>query len=566
MDIVNKYKQFGFSRFTKNLCAALDKNKGDIKGFVKQVESVVVGRVNRKKAFREGEVKLTKVPGEEIGKVKEVSPEGKYTEESIERKFKESGRKPLEIFSEEELRADKALFERSLTSIQDYLKEHQKDVNNHDKFYLQYFSARISSQLGDHKTYLKYNRDALSILKKAENTQEDWVIDLDVPSMIKLMIEEKIQKHELMEKGPLFKERARKEEEALASKVYAEAGVLSPRDNMNFFRAFRKTEFSSLILRLNALDAIENEKFGVFLLKMSTVKDTMVRGAGYYKKDTVVVTKPEHALTPEEALIKTLLHELTHRAMERVFQNASRPYPKDNIEIKNAYRESMRQVLVDTVDTLIPLEVLEKLDCNLPHTIQLSGPPPKDIPFKFKHPWTRSLSLDKLVENCFGPNGILHPRSINVYDLMGSSISLDGQAIKNEFGEVDDVTMLLAENFADLCNSLYDVFGGKYSEAELDIEFITKVSDKLLRPGFADMKAVKRLIKYFDDHVNPEMKKYVEGHPGKEKMIANNAGYLMLLDNASWFLTHKASLRMIAILVIAIIFYAYRMIINLSSG
>ncbi|OAI50303.1 hypothetical protein AYO37_01195 [Opitutia bacterium SCGC AG-212-L18] len=95
----------------------------------------------------------------------------------------------------------------------------------------------------------------------------------------------------------------------------------------------RSTDFSASIMKVNALNALEHERFKILFAELLVEKGV---GGKMNLRNTVVIGDQSEM---------ALFHELTHKAMNDVFHNPPcLPYAKDDMEARDAYRESMRQV------------------------------------------------------------------------------------------------------------------------------------------------------------------------------------------------------------------------------
>lgn len=240
---------------------------------------------------------------------------------------------------------------------------------------------------------------------------------------------------------------------ALCSKIFFEKGLVCTDSISELFTDLQCTKFSKLVLQLNALDALYHPRFKILFLSQMA-RNTIV--GSYNAKNTVRILYRTHN---DNRL--TLLHELTHKAMAQVFYNLSIPYYKDNERAKQAYRESMRQVLFN----LVSFTSLKNKANGLP--------------------------LNELVEFCFGE-----------------------ESIENDLKQINDPSILK------LFNKLHNVFGRVYSITNLDSEFITHALQYLadVDPDSSYIRCVQPLLNYIDEFVSPEMEKYINGHPCKKRL------------------------------------------------
>ncbi|OAI50527.1 hypothetical protein AYO37_00985 [Opitutia bacterium SCGC AG-212-L18] len=380
------------------------------------------------------------------------------------------------------------LYEESMKVVVAYLEGNKFDDEKF--FYLCLFKAKIASHL--HKQFLakeNYNKAQL-ILEKGIGSSAKWVNNIDLGDLRQKLIKGKL-KHQLISSTPLRVgvEFPCTSKDALLSKTYLErelkidilraVDILKTEQLLSevvlvnelfdkLFESLQSTKFSRLVSQLNALDALEHPRFSILFILLEEVID---RGEFNSRNTIRVYCRGTRVLNKEEILsrinnndndLKRLLfHELIHRAMQ-IFGNNCKPYFKDDELAIKAYRDSMKQVLINIIRAAASDFVIN-LD---------------------------NLGLNELVELCFGGNEeFLH---INRVD--------------------EDVRLLI--------NSLHCLFGVSYSVKELDLEFITNVTDciVLLKEDSECHKMIQPLMDYVDKYVIPEIEKYIEGHPRRNQL------------------------------------------------
>lgn len=227
-------------------------------------------------------------------------------------------------------------------------------------------------------------------------------------------------------------------------------------DLPQLFKSIGCTKFSKRVLQLNALDALEHDRFKILFVDEMAKKTS----AGTYNRRNTVRVLVESR--QREAIRCTLFHELTHKAMDRVFDNASSPYFKNDENAKQAYRASMRQVLLNLID--------------------FAGVGNMDM---------GKLAFNELIQFCFN----------------------EEKLISDHIKEKNEPYML------SLFGRIQLVFS-KYQTSELDVEFITNVFQYLIlvENNSAYVRCVQPLLDYIDLYVIREIDEYISRHPSRKRM------------------------------------------------
>lgn len=485
MNIDNRYGQPTRGR-RDELCQEFQANGGDV--------GVLIDRIEKGLRLK---------PKMKSGGPSKREIKGKYTFENINKEI-ESNRVPNSFLHDtERVAKNKELYQWSLGKVQEYEKNVDA-MNDHDQFCLNLFKARMSSHLNQKEDVIRYSADAFEAFKRAMANGEVWAEKIDVA-----WIERKFKWRELIKGGPLLKieqEKAPSAKNILLSKTYVDLSQVKDVEAIKeLFKDLEVTDFSRLVLELNALDALEYDRFAIFFEKLT-------RGAGVFNLHNRIQINID-------SKSRTLFHELMHKAMIRTFPgNATAPYKVGDVEAQKAYRECMRQTLLNLVDAICPIDILAKLKCNKDYEIEHAGCDDLFQFFRFPHPWSKEMSLDQLVDNCFLERGFLEcigtagKEKMKLISLGGTRIiKIDEKEIKVESGK-PEYSMPIG-----LIEKAVKVFGKTYGLADLDTEFITNFIDFTV--AVTDHKYVdyilKPLMDYIEKYVVVEMKKYIEGHPRK---------------------------------------------------
>lgn len=455
--------------------------------------------------------------------------------------------------SSEKLRENKKLYEKTLTIIGNYYNDYNKNselmlMGTRDKFLLHYFWSRLSAHLNNFDDAFKHDQEVIKILEEANlnNANEEWMKKYNTKPIL-MLLNNRMSKHRLIAEGPLSiealssEEGPRKPEEILTSKTYLAKGtkkLLSAEEMLKHYEAFRKTKFSTLILKMTALNAVEHDTFGIFFA--DSIRHGF--GKGFYTWGSKV-----HIREIPKNESSTCFHELTHMAMDRLFGNDCCPYPKDNVKAQNAYRESMRQVILNLVEGIIPMHELEKLECNKNYILQLSSDSSARQPhiINFPHPWSKSLSIEQLIENCYGTHGVLN----DSLDVMHTRLAIDGR-------EIQKIDCFSLEPIGSRLETLFES-SEVYDIASYDREFITFMTENLVGdPSYQDSKLYKPFKDYLEMYVNPEMEEFIAKHRSKSKVIVEDSSYKNLLINSASILLNNArtSIIFIFIFILALIY------------
>lgn len=198
-----------------------------------------------------------------------------------------------------------------------------------------------------------------------------------------------------------------------------------------------------------------------------------------------------------------------HKALDRVFDHICLPYAEGDTAAKKAYRACMQEVILNLIDTLISFDELARLECNKIYSVACPKFPHFPDTISFRHPWSRSMPFDQLIENCFGSHGILSGSNTNITSGYECAILENGEPIK--FHKLNNAT------YVDyLRRQLSAVFGfgsSCYDMSMVDIEFITNASDSCLHPEAQKSKIIQPLMDYVEKHVIPQMERYIAEHP-----------------------------------------------------
>lgn len=464
-----------------------------------------------------------------------------FSEQNISEAIKELG-KSFPVHNKENVAANKKLFKWSIKTIQKYCHENSTTMTSHDKFCLEFFMASLSSQLGKNDDSIQHYQSALTILKQSATKQEPWAKDIDIKHM-----ERKLKKHITLSKGPILdiqNKQTLTSEEALSSRTFLNDAEYTVDEIKNIIKGLRAYPFSKLILKVNALNALYNERFSIFFT--SGKEEIIVEGGYFNQTNTIRVmlfgrygepTAQKHYFNE---LRSFLFHESTHQAMNDIFNNSLNPYAIDDLEAQKDYHDCIRQVLLNVVNTLFPLHKLTKLDRNTPYEFE-------NAKFQFPHLWSTDMPLGELIENCFSKNGLFSGENVKklIHINRDNNLALTNKeyAVYIE-ALVEKLSLVLIE----------------YDLSSLNAEFITNILDPTFAHEPKDLTIIQPLLDYFEKHITPAANAYIENHPAKDRIddlaIENNAQYSSALTNAKWLLTTEKSPRN-AVLGMLMIIIAY---------
>ncbi|OAI50302.1 hypothetical protein AYO37_01190 [Opitutia bacterium SCGC AG-212-L18] len=171
----------------------------------------------------------------------------------------------------------------------------------------------------------------------------------------------------------------------------------------------------------------------------------------------------------------------------------------------------------------MPFEELSKLNCNTNYSIDLKDPHKSQVGFdrqkiKFAHPWSRDMTLDQLVENCFSEEkGLLSNINAWEYFIEGGSIMLNKQVLCSGYKTRTDRPN--KDYLYTLGDKLWYLFSGQsYDISQLDAEFITNMTDTMLSRPAEDLVIIQPLLDYIEKYVKPAMDNYIANHPSKHRI------------------------------------------------
>ncbi len=458
-----------------------------------------------------------------------------YTRDNLMTQFQQGlGYNPN---SKKEIAANKKLYKWSIEVVQKYYTEHSNTMTNHDKFCLEFFEAGLSSQLGRNKDSIQHYRFALTILEEAVNNKETWAQEVDVPAM-----KRKLQKHETLSKGPISsiqKGQTVTSEEALYSKTFLNAVGYTIDQIKKIINKLRSYPFSKLVLKVNALNALYNERFSILF----TLSDEDSRGvSGYVNWRNTVRIFSDSLWQSSREITRILFHETTHQAMFDVFNNTGAPYAANDQQAQKEYHECMRQVLLNLIDAIFPIDQLAKLECNTLYKIKKSTFESWEtglefLEFQFPYPWNRNTPLNELLGNFF--SGIYAGDGDRVKKIMKSDlVQLPNGQIMKKFHRstiLNDEFYAYSDYVGNLAYKFESVFI-HYDFSSIDTEFIANILDPIFVYKPKNLTIIQPLLKYIQKHVEPAMNAYIANHPAKDRIddraIENEARYSSALRNA----------------------------------
>lgn len=460
-----KYHQPSLMR-THSVCCRLQKAKGDIGIVIKYIGERFF---NRSLALSDN------------GRARVKELKRLYTPENIEKEYK------IDFASNRVHRRDLLndddyeLYIYAMKIVSEYC-DVNSDMSDQERFCLYFFLGGLYSHLRQFFRFvlefgaepgsfaLEYYTKALALARQLKE------IDLN---SITSIFESKIVKHQAISVSHGFDSM----ESFLASKTYIDRKIyqnfshhsldgLSDKkihsnsnlslcglnDLPQLFKSVGCTKFSKLVLKLNALDSLAHKRFKILFVDEMPEKN--VEGS-YNQRNTVRVLA--HSCQHKEIRC-TLLHELTHKAMDQVFENACCPYRKNNEMSKQAYRSSMRQVLL-----------------NLNEFAGVIGDIDRD-----------NLSFNELIHFCFSD-----------------------EIVFDRVKEKNDIHML------SLFKCLRSVFLD-YLVSNLDAEFITNSLQYFIEveSDSAYVHCIQPLLDYINLYVIHEIEKYIKEHPWSGRLFS----------------------------------------------
>lgn len=409
-------------------------------------------------------------------------------------------------FGNEEVQSHIDAYQYALKVIKFYINEDKK-INTENKFYLQILLAKLSYRSGKIGSCIVHYTHARTILFHAfysKNAEDNWSKE-NHTSKIETKINKKLIRYNLkIAKGTSNKNSQRMDiespENILASKTYAQESIkfeagLDMVGFLGLLNAPQAPEFSKQILLLHALDSINHNKFSIYLLRNNT--ESGVKGFYNRKNKVVIYSKiDKEKIDSTKVDENTLLHELMHKALDRVFDNNARPYFEDDLEAQKAYHECMKAVLINCIEAVIPFEELSQFPCNKKCCFYF-GNKCYQSKIKFPYTWSLNMTFDQLVKNCFQDRQLLTLAAIR---------SKKGQSMLTPYAD-------------SLLRKLQILFSGNsYKINVLDQEFITNMTHGFLSPEAQNSKLIQPLMEFIKNFVLPEMENFIADHPCRNQI------------------------------------------------
>lgn len=475
------------ARRALDVCKRLNET-GDISELVKSVSQ----RISKKVILNASDT------------ARELSKEH-YSEEGINDEINKLERF-YNINSKECIAEDRKLYNRSMRVVEEYYQDHLSSMTDHDRFCLKIFLASVSSQLGNNDDSIKHYQIALEILNEAVEKEEDWSKNVEWARM-----EQKLEKHVALSREPLLRISDQQKvsfEEALYSKTFINTPYCTVQDMKTVIDGLRKYPFSTLVLEVNALNAIYNERFGIL------VQEDHEEASGLFNLRNTVrvfVNKKLNGSTtmPFRRLEAALFHELTHQALQDIFFNHAMPYSVGDVEAQKEYRECIRQTLFNIVDVIFPVEKLSELEPNTAYEFGVIGS------LNFPYKWSRDLTLGQLIENCFSQNGLFSSSKIMKCLTSSDQVLFNDYKIKKEKIKLDDKKLRYVANLIENLNEVvlfYDI-------AAFDAESITNIMEVMFVHRSDNMDVISPLMNYIKTRIEPAMGKYIENHPARARIV-----------------------------------------------
>lgn len=417
------------------------------------------------------------------------------TLKSIDEHIKNNGLTSRQLVDQNAINNNIQLYKETIGILKNYYELQSEtlfDKNKQNYFALNYILSNISTQLKDFDGAIRYANNAkigLSDSSSPSTFIEHYNVKLSL----------KITKLELLKAArPKMDQKVWTPKTILEHKTFGgETKILQ-----KMYLQIMSTPFSALVLEMAALTAMQQDKFGIFF--SSKFRDVNGCEGYYFLGNKIYLGYNMNTIKPEY-----VLHELTHWAMDQLFENACRPYGKDNDIQKKEYRECIRQVILKVLEHLYTKESLNTIKakalCNIP--IKDGFLSSKDY-LACPHDWSDSLSLEELIENCCSNND--------------SFFTMGGLLHKTFISEVlcAKTTEEVSEElfYLDLAIKALRIWA-RYPKSDYDAEFITHMIQSLaVCPNYENSPCFQPVKDYLEKHVIPEMKKFKEGHPSKPRL------------------------------------------------
>lgn len=462
--ISNKYDQSTIGR-TRSWCKQLKKT-GNVENLLKKIKDDYFWE-----PFEQNE--SVSLAERQIVTLKEA-----YTDENINKEVSAHNVTKIKRSKDSE---DKKLYKESLDIVENYLEKNE-NLEEEKQFFLYLFKAKLASHLNNQGLAQENYSKAQPILQKAIDDNVSWIQNIDYELLNDIIEKGKI-KHERLQLTPLLVEIKPPctPKDILLSKTYLDPSanndmifvatqtshplydplnpsVFSNKIFDDVFQSLESTKFSKLVGQMNALDALEHPRFNILLNKFKRGEHSNVNSRNTVRLSINAFDDSKFIQTKQH-----LFHELTHRAIFRIFNNKMNPYFKDDQVAQKAYRDSMKKVLMN----IIRMAAVQEIPSNL-----------------------ETLELNELVELCFGRKPIIS-------------------------------TSKMPSDVYNLFEKMGYVFGRAYTVGQLDTEWITNVSDciTILAEDSKCFEIIKPLMDYVDEYVTPELEKYIEGHPRRDQLL-----------------------------------------------
>lgn len=384
------------------------------------------------------------------------------------------------------------LYETTLPILTDYYNRY-RDLTQNDTIALHYILSKVYAQLKNFTGAYYHEKEISKMLFHYALSANSDLFKLNT-NLSKRMV-----KHQLIQARPLISTTTSSTpEEILVSKTYIDEREQGKREEFakklkEVYTEFKLTKFSELILRMSALITTEEgNTFGIFVSPEIKAPEPSL---GYYSYgNKIYITETiQQALTNSHVKM-TFFHELVHYIMNKLFRNACKPYARDDKDAEKAYKHSMYQIILNTVNFIYPKDILEKMERNKFHTLKI-----KNDLFSFQlskvkcpHSWNQLLSLEELIENCYGEHGILK--------------GLSGVMIMSTHLSDESLSALL------IGRELENCFAG-HSPSVYQAEFITLMTTQLLSIPFYGESQHFKPFKNYLEHLISIMEAYIKQHP-----------------------------------------------------
>lgn len=529
----NKASYAGGGNFTKGrtdwLCKELGKH-GVTENVFKEIKKRFEVEVGFNSVGSGGRYSLMKEKLEKEEKESgELSKEDVYLK-VLGKKYDKFRRVLPEMFKKK-----KEEYEKAVEILNQYCSLHKESIDEEHEFLINYMYGMIYVHLQDYKKAVISFTQSQEILEKAGKREEEQKKDVESTEKkeegwTKGLLGEKLRGDfkKRITKSVLKSEFQKSEEIESIEHLLAEKTLVHGRFKKDLTRekverlvkGMKTCEFNEKILEYLGCSMLEERsRTNVIITEQEISFDRDVRGY-YNNKNTVRIISPNYKDTKgglpfsliyekmnmeEDARVQdTMLHEIIHWAMNRLFNNHSRPYKRGDTEAIKAHNNAIKEILWNMATAILGVEDLKKLkEQNL---IKCKGG--QTIDLRLEEAFTEDVNVESLAKNIIELGKLSGQEIISILPIdskFDSDLEFEPKKVGGD-GEV------LGRVF----NYIKNVFQG-YAFEVRDVEFITCVFVPVtLTSGFNDgplVEVFKPYTDYLDKYVMPELEEAVVNHP-----------------------------------------------------